>query len=87
MTTTKRLTIWNIKNRWLRAAVAWLVFAVGCVAFVLGCLAVTVWAVVVGAFNEVRDSYRAFIAAVRETAGDGVGAAAWAALTGKDEPA
>ena len=87
MTTTKRLTIWSIKNRWLRAAVAWLAFIAGCAALVPVLAGLAVWSAVTGAAREVRDACTAFIRGIRDTVGDGVGAAAWAAMTGKDEPA
>jgi hypothetical protein len=80
------MSIWSIKNRWLRAAVAWLALIAGCVALVPTLAALAVWSVVSGAAREVRDACTAFIGGVRDTASGGVATAAWAALTAKDEP-
>ena len=83
MKVTKSKTIWSIKSRWLRVPVAW-VFAI-VAAFVLAalCLAAVAVSAAVGAARNVAEDTRDFFA---DRDWPVVARAAWAAMTGKDEP-
>jgi hypothetical protein len=79
----KGWNIWRIKNRWLRAAVAW-PFAIGCAA-VMAALALVL--IVVFAVKGVWDGLADVFDAKERADWAQVFHAAWAALTGRDEPA
>lgn len=82
MTKTK-WTIWRIKNRWLRTAAAWPLAIV----VVIVLTAISVGATVVFAIKGVCDGFADVVDAKERQDWADIGAAAWAALSGKDEPA
>lgn len=76
-------TIWSIKNRWLRAAVAWVLATLTALIAVALLVALTVISAIVGAVRNIWDDVGTFT--------DGgewapLLSSAWAAMTGKDEP-
>lgn len=75
--------IWRIKNRWLRAAFMWaVVFGVAAICLAVAPIAIVVLAVV-GAAAGLRELFRA----LRSGEWREIFSVAWAAMTGKDEPA
>lgn len=72
------MNLWDIKNRWLRAAVAWLFAAITVVlVVVLGTIA-ALGGAAIGAFQELR--------ALIGTADDWELPRLWAAMTAREKP-
>lgn len=84
---TTKWTIWHIKNRWLRVAVAWPVIGAVVAAFaVVGTIMIPV-AAAIGAWERMKEYFLSVYQVHLEFRADGTYSSAWAALSGKDEPA
>lgn len=80
-------TIWQIKPRWLRASVAWPLVILSTIAVVVALLVATVVFAVRGAWEEVAAGYVEGFNTRERSEWLALFHAAWAAMTGKDEPA
>lgn len=78
----KGWTIWSIKNRWLRAAVAWPVLILSAIGLVVFAIILAVGAGVLAVCRVAGEEATSLAAAWHE-----MRTTAWAAMTGKDEPA
>lgn len=80
-------TIWQIKPPLLRAVVAWPMVILSAIAIVLALLVGTVVFAVRGAWQEVAAGYGEGFGSRERSEWLALFHAAWAAMTGKDEPA
>lgn len=87
MTKKPAWTIWQIKPRWLRAVVAWPLVILSAIAVVIALLVATVVFAVRGAWLEVSAGYIEGFGRRERSEWLALLHAAWAAMTGKDEPA
>lgn len=86
MTTKQAWTIWQIKPRWLRAVVAWPLVVLSAIGIVIALLVATMVFAVRGAWQEVAEGYADGFGGRERSEWLSLGKAAWAAMTGKDEP-
>lgn len=87
MTKKSAWTIWQIKPRWLRAMVAWPLVILSAIAVVIALLVCTVVFAIRGAWQDVSSAYVEGFGTRERSEWVALLHAAWAAMTGKDEPA
>lgn len=86
MTKKPAWTIWSIKPSWLRAIVAWPLVALSAIVIIVALLVATVVFAVRGAWQEVAAGYFEGFGSRERSEWWALLEAAWAAMTGKDEP-